>query len=316
MIQIKILYLYIIKDIALLNQPRYFILIEIIQLKKLKAKGIEIINYQNETKFNKHIFDVIDTEEKAYWLGFIFADGYIDSSPLEENKKSRYGFEISLKGSDAEHLHKFNEFMGHNKDNVKIGYVNCNGKRCVRCRWYVANKHLWNTLNSLGCTPRKSLILKFPEKRIFQDTSLIRHFIRGYFDGDGCLSYYKNIKTFSPICTFLGTKEFLQVLCSYCELLTDRTINHKSNENVYEVSCTHNIASKLLHYLYDDANIYLQRKYNRAIFLWDGCRSLEKLSEFLQTNIGEGCDANTEITTETKESVASQSVELEPEKSE
>lgn len=203
--------------------------------------------------------------------------------------------------------------MGHNKDNVKIGYVNCNGKRCVRCRWHVANKHLWNTLNSLGCTPRKSLTLKFPEKRIFQDTSLIKHFIRGYFDGDGCLSYYKNVKTFSPICTFLGTKEFLQVLCSYCELLTDRTINHKSNENVYEA---HNIASKLLHYLYDDANIYLQRKYNRAIFLWNGCRSLEKLSEFLQTNIGEGWDANTEITTETKESVASQSVELEPEKSE
>ena len=280
--------------------------------KELKAKGIEIINHQNETKFNEHIFDVIDTEEKAYWLGFIFADGYIDSSPLEENKKSKYGFELSLKGSDAEHLHKFNEFMGHNKDNVKIGYVNCNGKRCVRCRWYVSNKHLWNTLNSLGCTPRKSLILKFPEKRIFQDTSLIRHFIRGYFDG----GYYKNIKTFSPICTFLGTKEFLQVLCSYCELLTDRTINHKSNENVYEVSCTHNIASKLLHYLYDDANIYLQIKYNRAIFLWNSCRSLEKLSEFLQTNIGEGCDANTEITTETKESVASQSVELEPEKSE
>ena len=71
-----------------------------------------------------------------------------------------------------------------------------------------------------------------------------------------------------------------------------------------------------VNYLYDDANIYLQRKYNRAIFLWNGCRSLEKLSEFLQTNIGEGWDANTQITTETKESVASQSVELEPEKSE
>ena len=284
--------------------------------KRLKELNIEVINYQNRLKFDNTVFDCIDTEEKAYWLGFIFADGYIDSSPLEENKKAHYTFEISLKGSDAGHLHKFNKFMKHENDNVKIGYVNCNGKRCVRCRWHVANKHLWNTLNSLGCTPRKSLTLKFPEKRIFQDTSLIRHFIRGYFDGDGCLSYYKNIKTFSPICTFLGTKEFLQVLCSYCELLTDRTINHKSNENVYEISCTHNIASKLLHYLYDDANIYLQRKYNRAIFLWNGCRSLEKLSEFLQTNIGEGCDANTEITTETKESVASQSVELEPEKSE
>lgn len=95
------------------------------------------------------------------------------------------------------------------------------------------------------------------------------------------------------------------MLCSYCEILTNRAITHKNNEKIYEVSCTHNIASELLHYLYDNANIYLQRKYNRAVFLWNGCRSLEKLSEFLQTNIGEGCDANTEITTETKESVAS-----------
>ena len=51
--------------------------------------------------------------------------------------------------------------------------------------------------------------------------------------------------------------------------------------------------------------IFIYKENNRAIFLWNGCRSLEKLSEFLQTNIGEGCDANTEITTETKESVAS-----------
>lgn len=57
--------------------------------------------------------------------------------------------------------------MGHNKDNVKIGYVNCNGKRCVRCRWEIVNKHLWNTLNNLGCTPRKSLTLKFPSLSIF-----------------------------------------------------------------------------------------------------------------------------------------------------
>ena len=83
--------------------------------RKLKARGIEIINHQNETKFNEHIFDVIDTEEKAYWLGFIFADGYISS---RDN-----GFELSLKGSDIEHLHKFNKFMEHNKDNVKLGEV-------------------------------------------------------------------------------------------------------------------------------------------------------------------------------------------------
>lgn len=117
--------------------------------RKLKAKGIEIINHQNETKFNEHIFDVIDTEEKAYWLGFIFADGYISS---RDN-----GFELSLKGSDIEHLHKFNKFMEHNKDNVKLGEVKNKDKIFLRCRWGIVNKHLWNTLNNLGCTPRKSL---------------------------------------------------------------------------------------------------------------------------------------------------------------
>ena len=55
--------------------------------KYFKGIGIEVINKQNKSKFNEHIFDVIDTEEKAYWLGFIFADGYIGSTPIEENKK-------------------------------------------------------------------------------------------------------------------------------------------------------------------------------------------------------------------------------------
>ena len=44
------------------------------------------------------------------------------------------------------------------------------------------------------------------------------------------------------------------MLCSYCEILTNRAITHKNNEKIYEVSCTHNIASELLHYLYDNAS--------------------------------------------------------------
>jgi hypothetical protein len=48
--------------------------------------------------------------------------------------------------------------------------------------WTIRNEHLWNTLKSLGCVPNKSLILKFPKLSIFSDESLIRHFIRGYFD--------------------------------------------------------------------------------------------------------------------------------------
>ena len=69
-------------------------------------------------------------------------------------------------------------------------------------------------------------------------------------------------------------------------------------------------AMYVLHKLYDNCSIYLNRKYERFIYF---CRIFEKSNMLKQINIGEGCDANTEITTETKESVASQSVELEPE---
>ena len=61
-----------------------------------------------------------------------------------------------------------------------------------------ANKYFWNILNSYGCTPRKSLTLKFPDRDIFKSSDLIRHFIRGYFDGDGCFSRYIYSHTVTP----------------------------------------------------------------------------------------------------------------------
>lgn len=89
---------------------------------RLKKMGIEVINIQNSTKFNENIFDVIDTEEKAYWLGFLYADGYIETP--NDNKKS-YSMELALKLSDVEHLIKFNDFMQHNKNNVKVDSYRC-----------------------------------------------------------------------------------------------------------------------------------------------------------------------------------------------
>lgn len=89
--------------------------------RQLKKLGIEVVNHQNKTKFNENIFDLIDTEEKAYWLGFIYADGYVSSSNNQ--------FELSLQGSDVEHLNKFNKFMECSANNkVKLGSVKTNGK--------------------------------------------------------------------------------------------------------------------------------------------------------------------------------------------
>lgn len=236
----------------------------------LKKHGIFIENKQNKVKFDDHIFDSIDTEEKAYWLGFIYADGYISS--LQEKNKHNYQFELSLKADDIEHLHKFNTFMKHIKDNVTIGNVVCNGKVCKRCRWSIRNQHLWEILNSYGCTPKKSLTLKFPNKDIFKSNDLIRHFIRGYFDGDGCLSYAdKNHKRITL--NILGTKEFL-VSCNE-HLNNSYTIRKEIRKNLYVLGCSGGKNSKafnFINYLYNNANIYLNRKFDRYQYF---CRLYE-----------------------------------------
>ena len=270
--------------------------------KILKENNIEVINHQNETKFNEHIFDVIDSEEKAYWLGFIFADGNISSNKNDSNKKS-YKFELSLKASDSEHLVKFNTFMQHNKNNVKLGEVKNNNKTYYRCRWGVSNKHLWETLNNYGCTPNKSLTLSFPNENIFINKSLIFDFIRGYIDGDGCISYHATSKSkefYSPNLSILGTEKFLNKIAA---LLNSNKIAVKDpRSSVYVLSFSVNETHELLDLLYTNSTIYLTRKFKRAMFFRDDCRSAKELAELLEGENGEGCNANPVISDETKES--------------
>jgi len=109
---------------------------------------------------------------------------------------------------------KFKTFLNHTKDIYKNS-VKLNCKIFERSRVCVSNKHFWNTLNDLGCTPRKSLTLKFPDINIFKSKDLIRHFIRGYFDGDGCFSYHKSKTKITPVVGFIGTKEMLESIQRY-----------------------------------------------------------------------------------------------------
>ena len=95
--------------------------------------------------------------------------------------------------------------MGHKLNNIKFGKSILNEKVFYKVKWIVQNKHLWNILNSYGCTPRKSLTLKFPDIKIFKSKDLIRHFIRGYFDGDGCISFSNKDHT-KIFCNILGTE--------------------------------------------------------------------------------------------------------------
>lgn len=134
--------------------------------RNLKKLGIDT----SRNTLIKDIFHQIDTEEKAYWLGFLYADGYI----------SKYNqIEVSLALEDESHLEKLKKFVNTNTNIIKDNH---------RCRLLFCSKELANDLALLGCINNKSLILTFPtEEQVPQ--KFLRHFLRGYVDGDGCLCY-------------------------------------------------------------------------------------------------------------------------------
>lgn len=270
----------------------------------LKQMGITIVNRQNRCKFNETVFDNIDTEEKAYWLGFIFADGYISSLKA----KYRNVFELSLSIKDLEHIKKFNSFMEYDGENI---YLDDH-----RCRWSVMNEHLWNTLNSYKCTPNKSLTLEFPNLNIFSNKELIKHFIRGYFDGDGCISFHKYIHCVSPVISVIGTKNFLENILLFSNTTSNFRHDKRHSEQTFSLEFNKNNGVSFINYLYSDSNIYLQRKYNKYLFFKNGSRSIQEWNELLSTKNGEFCDENTVVTEEIKESSVPYSVETETAKTE
>lgn len=213
----------------------------------LLAKGYKIENRRAMKSFNIHYFDKIDTEEKAYWLGFLFADGAI----TQYNKS--YDIELSLNINDKEHVEKYAKAIGKN-------YVNNNSTYRSRC--IVGSKHMFNTLASYGCTVKKSLTLKFPNESIFKDKTLIRHFIRGYFDGDGCVSFGNKDHTI-PTVSIIGTKDFLNGIQLIYKSNKNLRNNNK-NQNITKVlKYSTNEAFTFIDWLYKDSTIYLERKYNR-----------------------------------------------------
>ena len=241
--------------------------------KHFKELGIEIVNKQNRSKFNEHVFDQIDSEEKAYWLGFIFADGYISSSPLRKDVKSIYQFELSLGLKDRDHLEKFRIFMEYEKPLIVDTY---------RCRFTLANKHLWNTLNNYGCTPNKSLTLEFPNI----PESLVKHFIRGYFDGDGCITRHVYHTCVSPHVELLGTKQVLEQILIYSNIPAKYRHDERHSEETWTLSWSKQEGINFINYLYQDCSIYLDRKYKLYQFFKNGSRSVEEFTELLSGKNG------------------------------
>ena len=224
------------------------------KLTSLLNKNGLVINKSNREKYDIDLnyFKVIDTEEKAYWLGFIFADGYVD--------EKSYTVAIELKRSDKKQLYKLKKSI-KSEHNVK-DRVDKNTSYFRFC-----NKNIVDDLTQYGLGKPKSLNLKFPNN--IPDSMKV-DFIRGYFDGDGSLYTLGKRNVGVGI---IGTKELLDsfkdILSSinnYKNLKIRPSVKSKPEYNVYRLETTNvGDSMKLVNLLYNKCNIYLDRKYEKYL---------------------------------------------------
>lgn len=215
----------------------------------------------------RDFFNVIDTEEKAYWLGFIFADGYISYSEKNMQKgqlATTYCTGIKLQWSDKEHLKKFNKSIsGNYKVFKEVSHPDEFRKQQTEAaKILVYSQQMYNDLNKYFDRD-KTYTATFPDI----PENLIRHFIRGYFDGDGCFTFTE--KTFDI--EFLGASHdfhngLRSVLSKYGFNFTYETKQNKYGTDMYHINLNRNKdRCAFLDWIYNDCNIYLDRKYAKYL---------------------------------------------------
>lgn len=210
---------------------------------KLNYRGDKIRKYNIDEQY----FDVIDTPEKAYIIGLLWADGC--------NKTDRGCITLCLQERDKHILESIKKEMKSEHPLYYREIKNVNHSNMYSLE--ISSRRLSNRLDELGMVANKSLVLKFPE---WLSESLYSAFLLGLVDGDGNISK----KNYSV--SIVGTKYLLE----YIEKILK---NNGIECNIYcyntnEITKTLMItkkqsAMKFLNWIYSSgSSLFLQRKYN------------------------------------------------------
>jgi LAGLIDADG-like domain len=202
---------------------------------------------------NDNFFEAITTENQAYFLGFLYADGYVN----------RRKFVLSLQEKDKDILEKFClalntqhplYFTPARKTIINDKEYQCQGQFSL-C---IYNVKMCKDLHNLGCFQNKSLTLKFPT---CVPDHLLNHFIRGYFDGDGWVS---EAKGYRRIVGFISSASFIETLNQKFSHLPHSIDKRRQKQGLLAL---HYRSKKTFDwwykYLYTDATVYLKRKKDR-----------------------------------------------------
>lgn len=208
-------------------------------------------------KANDDFFDSIDSEIKAYLLGFLYADGYLAND-------GRMG--IRLKIDDCEIIKLIQHYICPNNP---IEYTNNqNFKRRPQCSIRWKSEQMYNRLKELGFCIDKTHTESDIFKHIPEDMKF--HFIRGFFDGDGHVSNYhldNGTKRKISLCFCNGTIKIFEDIKEY---LKDYKLKIYNYNTYFTLQCDHQLETYyILRKLYDNSNFYLTRKKNQAITIFE-----------------------------------------------
>ena len=220
------------------------------------------INYKSQHgrihSFSQNYFDIIDNEHKAYWLGYLYADGCI--SKINSYDKLPGRIKLNLSTEDRVIIETFLKDIKADtikiKDYIPKGTYSTNSMSTAS----INSTSLCKGLLQHGVFPNKTNNLVFPWNSL--QPNLYNHFIRGLFDGDG--SIHENF-------TITSNKELLldiqKILVINCNLNILELIPYKNKPKSFDLQYGGRLQlQRIFEYLYKDSTIHLQRKYDK--FVW------------------------------------------------
>lgn len=226
---------------------------------KDRPKFQRIIIVNKKYTLNDTYFEEVNSEDKAYFLGLLYADGCMAG-------KSN-AVQIALQEDDRHILETFKEFIGSNKPLGLIKGSVIKGFKELKKDYIRKNQYIFvinspkikTQLLQLGITPKKSLTISFPN---FLPKGLYIHFIRGYFDGNGGI--YENLKNKWEIS--IASNE------SFCTSLQSKLLEFNINTNISKHSTLNTFYCRIhgklncvdfYNVIYNNATIYFHRKFQK-----------------------------------------------------
>lgn len=206
-------------------------------------------------------FDVIDTEAKAYWLGFITADGCVQAGAVGTAGWQRHQVSVKLKASDAGHLEKLKADLAA-ENPIYFDPQATKGHPAAGISF--SSQRLVGSLIRLGVTPRKSLTL-MPWSG---PPDLMRHYWRGVFDGDGTLVKHPRLERDKWHLRLLGSEATIEAFRLWSVGICGTTARKYPKGNIWSFTMG-GLASPqaVARELYGGATVYLDRKHELALRL-------------------------------------------------